>query len=133
MTSRASAPAARMWSSSPGSGTGAEPRSVTGPERARGPEPSRGPSPAPSGSARERVEDEVGPGQIAGRRRLVAPLDDGVRADDDERALGEATLVVDAEGTAGRALGLEVRQLLDRHPQLLLERRLGVGGVARDA
>jgi hypothetical protein len=45
----------------------------------------------------------------------------------------EAARVVDVERPAGRALGLEVRQLLDGDAQRLAERRLRVRGVAGDA
>ena len=45
-------------------------------------------------------------------------------ADDDQRAVGEAgRLEVGAEGARRRALGLEVRQLLDLHAERLAERR----------
>ena len=105
------------------------------PPRAAGPERSRARSPAErrSAQAAERVEDQVGAGQIARGGRLIAPLHDAVGADDGQRPLREAALVVDAEGAAGGALGLEVRQLLDAHAELLLKRGLRVGGVAGDA
>src|SRR5207245_1731673 len=67
----------------------------------------------------EAVEDEVRAGQVGRRGRLVAPLHDAVGPDDDQRALREAGLVEHAEGARGGALGLEVRELLDGHPQLL--------------
>ena len=60
--------------------------------------------------------------QIGRRGRLVAPAHDPVGADDHERALREAALVQHAEGRAGRALGLEVRELRDAHAELLAER-----------
>src|SRR6202000_1195346 len=59
--------------------------------------------------------------------------DRGVGADQDERALREAARVQDAEGLAYRALGLEVRELLDLDVELVLERRLRVMRVAGDA
>src|SRR5437764_1399669 len=101
-----------MWSASPTGGTGAEPRGSC------------------SGSGRESVEDQVRPGQVAGRRGLIAPLDDPVGTDDDERPLREAARVVGAERPACLPLRLEVRELLDREPELLPERGLGPGGVA---
>ena len=64
---------------------------------------------------------------------LVAPLHDALGVDDHERALREAARVVDAECAAGRALGLEVRQLLDLDAQLFFERALRVRRVTRDA
>src|SRR3954447_19273651 len=100
-----------MWSSGPIGASGAEPRSVSG----------------------ERVEDQVGAGKLARRRRLVAPLHDGVGADQHERALREAARMQDAEGLAHGALGLEVRELLDLDVQGVLERRLRVVRVAGDA
>src|SRR4051794_35605717 len=81
----------------------------------------------------ERVKDQVGAGQVARLGRLVAPGDRAVGADDHERALREPARVVDAERPAGRALGLEVRQLLDLYPELPPERRLRVRGIAGDA
>ncbi len=73
------------------------------------------------------------PGSSLGDVGLIAPLDDAVGSDDHQRALREAARVIDAEGAADRALGLEVRQLLDRHAELLAERRLRPGRVAGDA
>src|SRR5690349_24257981 len=63
----------------------------------------------------------------------MAPEHGRVRAGHDERALGEAARVQDAEGAARLALGLEVRELLDRDAELLAERLLGPHGVAGDA
>ena len=54
---------------------------------------------------------------------LPAPGDDAVGADDDERAVRDAgRLEVDAEGARRLALGLEVREHLDRDAELLAER-----------
>src|SRR5215210_6906063 len=86
-----------------------------------------------SSGAVKPVEDEVRAGQLPWVGGLVAPLHDSVRIHDHERALREPTLVVDAEGAASPALGLPVRQLLDAHAQLVLERPLGPRGVAGDA
>ena len=55
-------------------------------------------------------------------RAIVAPAHGAVGVHDHERALREAARVVDAERAARRALGLEVRELLDLDPELLLER-----------
>jgi len=63
----------------------------------------------------------------------MTPAHDTIRADDDQRALGKATWVIDPEGAARLALGLEVRELLDAHPQPLAEGRLRVAGIARDS
>ena len=81
----------------------------------------------------EGVEDQVRAGQVAGRVGLVAPEHHAVRARHHQRALGEAAGVQDAERAARRALGLEVRELLDRHAELVAERLLGPDGVAGDA
>ena len=70
----------------------------------------------------ERVEDQVGAGQHARVLGLVAPAHGAVGVDDHERALREPARVIDAERAARRALGLEVRELLDLDPELLLER-----------
>src|SRR5690348_6754967 len=107
-----SGPSPRTWSSTPTGGTGAERRSDVGVER---------------------VEDQVGAGQVARRRRLVAPLHDAVGADQHERALREAAGVQDPEGGADGALGLEVRELLDLDVERVLERGLRVVGVAGHA
>src|SRR4051794_4089754 len=103
----------RTWSCEPTGGGGAEPRSDVG--------------------GGQRVEDEVRAREIARRLRLVTPEHRGVGAGHDQRPLGEAARMQDAEGAARGALGLEVRQLLDRDPQLLAERLLGPRGVAGDA
>src|SRR6185312_3044251 len=84
-------------------------------------------------SGRQRVENQIGAGQNAWMLGLMAPGHGAVGADDDQRALGEAARVQDAEGLARRALGLEVRELLDLDAELGLERGLRVGGVAGDA
>src|SRR5215212_1965944 len=115
-------PAPRTWSSGPIGGTGALPRPLTA-------------RPAPAASAcGERVEDQVRARQHAGVLALPAPLHDAVGTDHHERALRHAALlVVDAERSAGRALRLPVGQLLDCDAELLLERPLRLGRVARDA
>src|SRR5437588_11550437 len=109
----------RTWSSAASGGSGALPRSVT------------------ASGARldgvEAVEDQVRAGEVPGTRGLMAPLHHGVRVGDHQRALGEPGLVVDPEGPAGRALGLEVRQLRDVDPELLAEGVLRPRGVAGDA
>src|SRR5437763_1791918 len=102
--------APRTWSSSASAGSGALPRSVMG-----------------SGAGLD------GAGEIARAGSLVTPLDDRVGVGDHQRPLGEARLVVDAEGAADRALGLEVRQLRDVDPELLSEGVLRPRRVARDA
>src|SRR5215211_7426270 len=79
------------------------------------------------------VEDQIRAGQLARVGRLVAPLHHPIGADDDQGALRETALVIDAEGAAGRALRLPVGQLLDGDAEPLLERRLRPRGVARDA
>ena len=100
----------------------------------RGPRPhGRPPLAASPLEAVEGVEEEVGARQVARRGRLVAPAHDRVGADHDERPLREAARVQHAEGAAGGALGLEVRELLDRDAELLLERLLGPDRVAGDA
>src|SRR5258705_859996 len=58
---------------------------------------------------------------------LMAPGDDPVGAGHDERPLREAAGGQHAEGRAGGALRLEVRQLLAAHAQLLPEGRLCPG------
>ena len=112
----------RTWSSSP---------------TAPGSAPSRGRSspPAParaSRSAASASKIRLAPGRSPGDVGLVAPAHDLVGPDDHQCPLREATRVVDAERAADLALGLEVRQLLDRHPELPGERRLRPGRVARD-
>src|SRR6202023_172734 len=79
------------------------------------------------------LAQQLRPGQVPRRRRLVAPAHNPVGAGDHERALGKAALVEHPEGRAGGALGLEVRELLAAHPQLLLEGRLRPARVAGDA
>ena len=64
---------------------------------------------------------------------LMAPDHGAVGAHDHERALREAARMQDAERRTRRALGLEVRELLDLDAELLLEGRLRVGRVARHA
>src|ERR1700710_128661 len=71
--------------------------------------------------------------QLAGRARLEAPAHDAVGVDEDERALGKAARVQHAEGRTRHALRLEVRELLDRDAELLLERFLRPSRVARNA
>src|SRR5919199_297054 len=63
----------------------------------------------------------------------MAPAHDAVGTDDHDGAAGAAgRLEVGAERLGRRALGLEVRELLDADAELLLERGLGVARVGRD-
>ena len=75
----------------------------------------------------EPVEDQVGAGQVARASAPGSSMDDAVGSDDHQRPLGEAAVVQHAEGRAGGALGLEVRQLGDRDAELLAEGGLRVG------
>src|SRR3954447_4177018 len=96
-----------MWSSSAGGGTGA---------------------------LRNRVEDQVGAGNLERARRTVDPLDRQVGADHHECARRTAPLlVVEAVGLADRAFRMEVREQWDANPELLLERVMRVGRIDRDA
>ena len=97
------------WSSGPSGGSGALPSPLIATSRA-----------AQRAASASKIR--FAPGQLARVGRLVAPLHDPVGADHDERALRHAARVVDAERAARRALGLEVRELLDRDAELLLER-----------
>src|SRR4051794_5671062 len=96
-----------MWSSSAGGGTGA---------------------------LRNRVEDQVRPGNLERARRTVDPLDREVRPDHDERASrAPPLLVVEAIGLADGALRVEVGEQRDTNPELLLEGVVGIRGVDGDA
>ena len=97
--------------------------------------PAGGPRATARGRARSRARSDPRrrqsrPSKIRfapGRSRAtspVAPVHDAVRADDHQRALGKPARVIDAERPAGRALGLEVRELLDGHAELLPKRGL---------
>jgi DNA invertase Pin-like site-specific DNA recombinase/DNA-binding transcriptional MerR regulator len=85
------------------------------------------------GGCRETFAQQLDGRQLTRRGGLVAPAHDAVGTGDHERALGKATGVQHVKGSARGALGLEVRQLLAANSQLLLERALRPGRVARDA
>src|SRR3954451_21216823 len=96
-----------MWSSSAGGGTGA---------------------------LRNRVEDQVRPGDLERARRTVDPLDRQVGPDHHERASGAAPLlVVEPVGLADGALWMEIREQRNADPKLLLKGVVRVGRVHRDA
>ena len=75
----------------------------------------------------------LAPGRTPGCSASWLHVHRAVAVDDHERPLREAARVVDAERPAGRALGLEVRELLDLDAELLLEGALRVRRVAGDA
>jgi hypothetical protein len=62
----------------------------------------------------EPVEDQVRARKVVRSRAPGSSTHHGVRADDHQRALRVAGLVQHAERARRRALGLEVRELLDR-------------------
>src|SRR5919204_1354197 len=121
----------RTWSSSRNGGTGALRKSVLMPRSLAG---GVGGGSSADGRGREPVEDEADAGEVAGRIGQVAPTHPPVRADDHDRPVRHpAGLEVGAERACRRALGLEVRELLDRDAELLLERLLRPDRIGRDA